>query len=103
MDDSAYHYSDSGISLDQWTHVALCYDFVSDATTEGYSYMYVDGVAQSTNGLNTYNTMDPDEWRLGDECRWCPTCGSVGPDELFDGIIDEVHTTIREILLRFIK
>jgi hypothetical protein len=91
MDDSSYHYSDSGISLDQWTHVALCYDFVSDATTEGYSYMYVDGVAQSTNGLNTYNTMDPDEWRIGDERRWCPTCGSVGPDELFDGIIDEVR------------
>jgi hypothetical protein len=99
MDDSAYHYSDSGISLDQWTHVALCYDFVSDATTEGYSYMYVDGVAQSTNGLNTYDTMDPDEWRIGDERRWCPTCGSVGPDELFDGIIDEVRisNTLRTV------
>jgi hypothetical protein len=89
MDDSSYHYSDNPITLGEWYHVALCYDFVSGTT--GNSYMYVNGVAQTTNGLNTYDAMPLGEWRIGDEDRWCPSCGSVGPDELFDGIIDEVR------------
>jgi hypothetical protein len=92
IDDSAYHYSDNGITIGDWYQVALCYDYVSGTT--GNSYMYVNGVAQSTNPTNTYDAIDsgvPDQWQIGDERRWCPTCGSVGPDELFDGIIDEVR------------
>jgi len=32
-----------------------------------------------------------DSWNIGDEDRWCPTCGSVGDDEVFDGDMDEVR------------
>ncbi len=97
MDDSAYHESDNAITLGDWYHAALCYDYVSGTT--GNSYLYVNGVAQATNPLNTFNTMTAEEWRIGDEARWCPTCGSVGPEEVFDGIIDEVRIsdTVRSV------